>query len=75
VFERFYRSDSARSLPGSGLGLAIVAQVAEDSGGSIKLEPASGGGTAARLALPGDPGTEKDGIGNKNKQEQSVDRL
>ena len=29
VFERFYRSASARSMPGSGLGLAIVASVAE----------------------------------------------
>ena len=63
VFERFYRSDSARSLPGSGLGLAIVAHVAMESGGTIALEPAdgtgahSGGGTAtgtrARLRLPG----------------------
>jgi len=59
VFERFYRSDSARQLPGSGLGLAIVAQVAEDSGGSIGLEPAPGGGTLARLALPGDRGKEE----------------
>ena len=55
VFERFYRSDSARQLPGSGLGLAIVAQVAEDSGGSIALLPAPGGGTLARLSLPGTP--------------------
>ena len=60
VFERFYRSDSARQLPGSGLGLAIVAQVAEDSKGSIKLEPAAGGGTIARLTLPGDAGKEGD---------------
>ena len=60
VFERFYRSDSARQLPGSGLGLAIVAQVAEESGGTIKLEPAPGGGTIARLALPGDPGKPAD---------------
>ncbi|HEX4788462.1 MAG TPA: HAMP domain-containing sensor histidine kinase [Actinospica sp.] len=58
VFERFYRSDSARQLPGSGLGLAIVAQVAEESGGKIVLEPAPGGGTLARLILPGDPGKE-----------------
>jgi two-component system, OmpR family, sensor histidine kinase MprB len=56
VFERFYRSDTARQLPGSGLGLAIVAQVAEDTGGTIALEPAPGGGTIARLKLPGDPG-------------------
>ena len=32
VFERFFRSTSARSMPGSGLGLAIVAAVAEDHG-------------------------------------------
>jgi len=57
VFERFYRSDSARQLPGSGLGLAIVAQIAEETGGKIVLEPAVGGGTLARLILPGDPGT------------------
>jgi two-component system sensor histidine kinase MprB len=60
VFERFFRSDSARQLPGSGLGLAIVAQVAEESGGTIKLEPAPGGGTIACLALPGDPGKPSD---------------
>jgi two-component system sensor histidine kinase MprB len=53
VFERFYRSTSARGLPGSGLGLAIVGQVAEETGGTVALEPASGGGTLARLTLPG----------------------
>jgi len=58
VFERFYRSDSARQLPGSGLGLAIVAQVAEETGGTIRLLPAPDGGTLARLALPG-AGTER----------------
>jgi two-component system sensor histidine kinase MprB len=57
VFERFWRSDSARSLPGSGLGLAIVSQVAEESGGKVSLQPAPGGGTVARLWLPGDPGS------------------
>ncbi|MDX6743007.1 HAMP domain-containing sensor histidine kinase [Actinocorallia sp. A-T 12471] len=53
VFERFWRSPSARSLPGSGLGLAIVAQVAREAGGDVSLTAAPGGGTVARLSLPG----------------------
>lgn len=35
IFERFHRSDAARSLPGSGLGLSIVASVAESHGGTV----------------------------------------
>ena len=54
VFERFWRSPSARALPGSGLGLAIAARVARESGGSVTLEaPHDGPGTIARLRLPG----------------------
>ncbi|TDD61132.1 HAMP domain-containing histidine kinase, partial [Actinomadura darangshiensis] len=45
VFERFWRSPSARSLPGSGLGLSIVARVVAESGGRVALEPAPRGGT------------------------------
>ncbi|MYW05716.1 HAMP domain-containing sensor histidine kinase [Streptomyces sp. SID3343] len=53
VFERFWRAAAARGLPGSGLGLAIVARTVADAGGTITLEPASGGGTVARIRLPG----------------------
>jgi two-component system sensor histidine kinase MprB len=53
VFDRFYRSTSARGLPGSGLGLAIVRQVAEAHGGGVKAEPAEGGGTRMTLWLNG----------------------
>lgn len=53
VFERFWRSPSARSLPGSGLGLSIVARVVAECGGTVALEPAPGGGTLARVHLPG----------------------
>ena len=52
VFDRFYRSTEARSMPGSGLGLAIVAQVAATHGGSVSAENHPGGGALVRLALP-----------------------
>jgi two-component system sensor histidine kinase MprB len=51
VFDRFYRSTSARGMPGSGLGLAIVRQVAEAHGGGVKAEAAEGGGTRMTMWL------------------------
>jgi two-component system, OmpR family, sensor histidine kinase MprB len=53
VFDRFYRSAAARSLPGSGLGLAIVREVAEAHGGSVAAEEAPGGGALLRLRFAG----------------------
>ncbi|MFF5207393.1 ATP-binding protein [Streptosporangium sp. NPDC000396] len=55
VFDRFWRSSSARSMPGSGLGLAIVAQAVREAGGEVTLENAAGGGALARVRLPGSP--------------------
>jgi two-component system, OmpR family, sensor histidine kinase MprB len=51
VFDRFYRSQSARGRQGSGLGLAIVRQVAESHGGKVELVEALGSGAAFRLSL------------------------
>jgi len=53
VFDRFYRSRSARTMPGSGLGLAIVRQVAEAHGGQVVAERAEGGGTRVTIWLNG----------------------
>ncbi|HXV02209.1 MAG TPA: ATP-binding protein [Gaiellaceae bacterium] len=53
VFDRFYRSRSARTMPGSGLGLAIVRQVAEAHGGQVVAERADGGGTRVTIRLNG----------------------
>ena len=53
VFDRFYRSRSARGRPGSGLGLAIVRQVAVAHGGEVVAEQADGGGTRMTLRLNG----------------------
>jgi two-component system sensor histidine kinase MprB len=53
VFERFYRSAAARSMPGAGLGLAIVREVAEAHGGTVEAENARDGGAVVRLSLNG----------------------
>ncbi|MER5942096.1 HAMP domain-containing sensor histidine kinase [Streptomyces sp. NPDC001928] len=55
VFDRFWRSPSARALPGSGLGLSIVARTVQQAGGDVTLTRAEGGGTVASVRLPGAP--------------------
>jgi two-component system sensor histidine kinase MprB len=55
VFDRFWRSPSARALPGSGLGLSIVARTVQQAGGQVTLAHADGGGTVATVRLPGAP--------------------
>jgi two-component system sensor histidine kinase MprB len=55
VFDRFWRSPSARALPGSGLGLSIVARTVQQVGGEVSLTPAKDGGTVATVRLPGAP--------------------
>ncbi|MFG3104849.1 ATP-binding protein [Streptomyces sp. NPDC048182] len=57
VFDRFWRSPTARALPGSGLGLSIVARTIHQAGGEVTLSPApdNAGGTVATVRLPGAP--------------------
>ncbi|CAB4871969.1 unannotated protein [freshwater metagenome] len=53
IFDRFWRSPSARSMPGSGLGLAIVAQVASEARGTIRVGNSDTlGGAAFTLEIP-----------------------
>jgi two-component system, OmpR family, sensor histidine kinase SenX3 len=54
VFERFYRSDPARSrnTGGSGLGLAIVKHVAQNHGGDVRVWSQPGKGSTFTLRLP-----------------------
>jgi two-component system sensor histidine kinase SenX3 len=54
VFERFYRSDPARSrnTGGSGLGLAIVKHVAQNHGGDVKVWSQLGRGSTFTIRLP-----------------------
>jgi two-component system sensor histidine kinase SenX3 len=54
VFERFYRSDPARSrnTGGSGLGLAIVKHVAQNHGGDVRVWSQPGNGSTFTIRLP-----------------------
>ena len=54
VFERFYRTDKARSreLGGTGLGLSIVKHVAEVHGGRVSVDSEPGVGSTFRIHLP-----------------------
>lgn len=54
IFDRFYRTDGARtrSSGGTGLGLAIARWIAEVHGGSISAESAPGEGATFTVLLP-----------------------
>ena len=53
IFDRFWRSPDARTMPGSGLGLSIVRQVAERHSGSVTATENSFGGARLVMRLPG----------------------
>jgi signal transduction histidine kinase len=55
IFERFHRTDAARSRVngGAGLGLAIVRAIAEAHGGQVSAAEANGRGARVELVLPG----------------------
>jgi two-component system OmpR family sensor kinase len=55
IFERFHRTDAARSRVngGAGLGLAIVRAIAEAHGGRVSAADANGRGARIELVLPG----------------------
>ena len=54
VFDRFFRSPTARTRPGNGIGLAIVARVAELHGGTTWARNADGGGAIVGFSLAPD---------------------
>jgi two-component system, OmpR family, sensor kinase len=67
VFERFYRTDRARSRShgGTGLGLSIVAAITAAHGGTVELDTAPGEGATFRVLLPRlteTPATASDGV-------------
>jgi len=53
LFERFYRSDKARSrsVGGTGLGLAIVKHIAQSHGGTVEVKSVEGEGSTFSLII------------------------
>jgi two-component system, OmpR family, phosphate regulon sensor histidine kinase PhoR len=52
LFERFFRSDRARTSRGTGLGLAIVKHIVTSAGGTVEARNRESGGLEVRCAFP-----------------------
>jgi two-component system sensor histidine kinase MprB len=55
IFDRFHRSDAARTMPGSGLGLSIVRDVVVRANGTVVASARDGGGASIGFTLPVSP--------------------
>ena len=62
VFEKFYRSETAKdnAIPGIGLGLSYVKLLVEAHGGTITFESTEGQGTTFTIIIPQTDGKDKD---------------
>ena len=62
VFDKFYRSETAKdkSIPGIGLGLSYVKLLVEAHGGTITFESTEGEGTTFIILIPQTDGKDKD---------------
>jgi PAS domain S-box-containing protein len=55
LFDRFFRTQNAETVPGAGLGLSIVKAIADAHGGTIEVESRPNAGTTFELRVPRTP--------------------
>ena len=74
IFERFYRSDQARSRAtgGTGLGLSIVKHAVQRHGGDMRLWSKPGKGSTFTMLLPAVAGPEDPGAKPKKKTKKKL---
>jgi len=75
IFERFYRTDKARSreLGGTGLGLSIVKSIGAAHGGRVSVQSTEGRGSTFRFEIPpvGGQGCQ---LGNSRYRDSGVNQ-
>lgn len=52
IFDKFYRSGDAQSVPGAGLGLYLVRRILHEHGGEVDVVSQPGKGSRFRMRLP-----------------------
>ena len=52
IWERFFKTDKARSGPGTGLGLAIVKHIAQAHSGTVAATSVLGMGSTFTISIP-----------------------
>jgi len=58
IFGLFKRLHTEEEYPGTGIGLAVCKKIVERHGGTIRVEPAEGGGSVFLFTLPAVPAEE-----------------
>ena len=61
IFQRFFRTDKARTETGHGLGLSLAATIAQVHGATIDVQSQEGKGSVFSVAFPPDPHQQRGG--------------
>jgi signal transduction histidine kinase len=77
IFDKFYRVSTGlvHDVKGSGLGLSIVKHIMDAHRGKIEVKSQPGVGTTLTLYLPGDTGSNQNGLRSGNQESGSPTQI